>query len=244
MDQKYTYLLINFLTILFPLILSFDKKVGFYKKWKYIAPGLLITGVLYLIWDYIFTFKNVWSFNDDYILGIKLFGLPLEEMLFFITVPFACIFIYECLICYFKLNINEKVVKLISVFLLSVSFVLALLYADRLYSIINFLTLAIVLLYTLMKPIKLDMGKFYVAYAVSLLPFYIVNEILTSIPIVSYDNTQNMGFRVGTIPFEDHFYSMSLILLNLIFFEYFRNRNGKRIAWVHQISTCLTKRTR
>lgn len=230
MDKSYTYLLINFFTILFPLILSFDKKVGFYKKWKYIAPGLVFTGVLYLIWDSIFTFQNVWSFNDDYILGIKFFGLPLEEMLFFVTVPFACIFIYECLICYFQLNISKKLVRYISVFLLALSLILALLYADKLYSIINFLTLAIVLLYTLMKPIKLDMGKFYVAYAVSLIPFYIVNGILTAIPIVSYDNAQNMAFRIGTIPFEDHFYSMSLILLNLIFFEYFRNKDGKRVA--------------
>ena len=232
MDKNYTYLLINFLTILFPVILSFDKKVDFYRKWKFILPGLLITGVLYLIWDYIFTVKNVWSFNDDYILGIKLFGLPFEEMLFFVTVPFACIFIYECLVCYFKLNISAKLVKYVSLFLLLLSLVLALLFANRLYSIINFLTLAIVLLYTLMKPIKLHMGKFYVAYAVSLIPFYIVNGILTAIPIVSYNDAQNMGFRVGTIPFEDHFYSMSLILLNLIFFEYFRSKNadGKHVA--------------
>jgi lycopene cyclase domain-containing protein len=231
MDKNFTYLLINFLTILFPVILSFDKKVTFYKKWKFILPGLLITGVLYLVWDYIFTVKNVWSFNDDYILGIKFFGLPFEEMLFFVTVPFACIFIYECLICYFKLDISDKLVKYTSVFLLLLSLVLALLFADRLYSIINFLTLAIILLYTLTKPVKLNMGKFYVAYTVSLIPFYIVNGILTAIPIVSYNNAQNMGFRVGTIPFEDHFYSMSLILLNLIFFEYFRNKkNGKRTA--------------
>jgi len=228
MDNHYTYLLINIGTIFFPLLLSFDKKVAFYKKWKYILPGLLITGVLYLLWDYIFTVKSVWSFNNDYILNVKFFGLPLEEMLFFVTVPFACIFIYECLNCYFKLNISEKLVKYIGLFLVILSFVLALLFAGRLYSIINFLTLAFVLLYTLTKPVKLDMGKFYVAYAVSLIPFYIVNGILTAIPVVSYDDMQNMGFRVGTIPFEDHFYSMSLILLNLLFFEYFRSRDGKR----------------
>ncbi len=234
MDKTYTYLLINFFTILFPVLLSFDKKVAFYKKWKYIVPGLVLTGALYLIWDSIFTAKNVWSFNDDYILGIKLFGLPLEEMLFFVTVPFACIFIYECLIAYFKLEINPKLVRIITVFLLLLSFILALLFASRLYSIINFLTLGFVLLYTLTRPVALNMGKFYVAYAVSLLPFYIVNGILTSIPIVSYNDAQNMGFRVGTIPFEDHFYSMSLILLNLLFFEYFRtkSKNGKHIAWI------------
>lgn len=222
MDKSYSYLLINFLTILFPLILSFDKKVHFYKKWKFIFPGLVITGMLYLLWDYVFTVHEVWSFNADYILGIKLAGLPLEEILFFITVPFACIFIYECMISYFNMEIPEKIVKLISYFLIGVSTVLLFIFFDRVYSLINFSTLIVLLLYTIFTRTKLKMGKFYMAYAVSLIPFYIVNGLLTSIPIVMYNNSENMGFRIGTIPFEDHFYSMSLILMNLLFFEHFR----------------------
>jgi lycopene cyclase domain-containing protein len=159
-----------------------------------------------------------------YILGINFFNLPIEEILFFVTVPFACIFIYECINSYFNPKINPKISKAISYVLIASSAVLLFIYYDRLYSLINFSTLIIVLIFTLVKRIKLDMGKFYIAYLISLIPFYIVNGILTAIPIVLYNNTQNMGLRIGTIPFEDHFYSMSLILLNLIFFEHFRNR--------------------
>lgn len=230
MNQHYYYLFINIATVFFPIILSFDKKVHFYKKWKYILPGLILSGLLYLVWDYLFTIKNVWSFNPNYILGIKFFELPLEEILFFITVPFACIFIYECLISYLKINVSKLLSRNISIVLLAFSLVMLFLFSDKLYSLINFSTLAVILIYTLGKSTVLDMGKFYLAYLVSLLPFYVVNGILTAIPIVMYNNAENMNFRVGTIPFEDHFYSMSLILLNLLFFEYFRNRkstNGK-----------------
>lgn len=228
MDKHYTYLLINVLTVFFPIILSFDRKVRFFKKWKFILPGLILSGLLYLFWDYLFTINQVWSFNPDYILGIKFFDLPLEEIFFFFTVPFACIFIYECLNCYFKLNIPVPISRSISYLLILICLILAIIYNSRLYSLINFSTLVIILIFTLIKNIKLDMGKFYISYLVSLIPFYIVNGILTAIPIVSYNNTENMGFRIGTIPFEDHFYSMSLILLNLVFFEYFRNgkKNG------------------
>ena len=224
MDTKYYYLFINVATIFFPIVLSFDKKVAFFSKWKFIFPGLLISGLLYLLWDYLFTVNQVWSFNQNYILGISFFELPLEEILFFITVPFACIFIYECLICYFSFKIPKRFYNAISILLITLCLILGVIYMDRLYSLINFTTLAVILIYTLLTTPKLDMGKFYIAYTVSLVPFYIVNGILTAVPIVMYNNAENMNFRVGTIPFEDHFYSMSLILLNLLFFEYFRNR--------------------
>ncbi|MEO5912518.1 MAG: lycopene cyclase domain-containing protein [Pelobium sp.] len=224
MDKHYSYLLINFFTVFFPIVLSFDKKVNFYKKWKFILPGLILSGILYLVWDYIFTLNEVWSFNGDYITGIKLFELPIEEILFFITVPFACIFIYECLISYFSISIPKKISRYISYFLLAFCLVMLVLNHDKLYSLINFSTLVVILAYTLWQNHKLDMGKFYIAYLVSLIPFYIVNGILTAIPIVSYNNAENIGFRVGTIPFEDHFYSMSLFLLNLLLFEYFRSK--------------------
>jgi len=224
MDKNYSYLLINFLTILFPLLLSFDKKVAFFTKWKFMIPGLLITGLLYLLWDYLFTINAVWSFNQNYILGLKFAELPLEEILFFITVPFACMFIYECLRSYFPLKLDLRISKIITYVLLALSLILLALYYDRLYSLINFSTLIILLIYTLAKKTYLQMGKFYIAYAVTLIPFYIVNGLLTSIPIVMYNDAENMGFRVATIPFEDHFYSMSLLLMNLLFFEYYRNK--------------------
>ena len=72
------------------------------------------------------------------------------------------------------------------------------------------------------------LGRFYLAYLISLIPFYGVNGLLTSIPVVLYNNDQNLGIRVGTIPFEDHFYSMALLLMNVGFFEYFKNR--KKLA--------------
>lgn len=124
--MKASYLLINFLTILFPLILSFDKRVRFYEKWKYIFPGLFITGLLFLIWDYLFTVYEVWSFNPAYIMGLYILDLPLEEILFFITVPFACIFIYECLNYYLKTDLLKPVSKYISWFLIGLSCVLLL----------------------------------------------------------------------------------------------------------------------
>jgi lycopene cyclase domain-containing protein len=225
---KSTYLIINLLTIFFPVVLSFDKRVAFYKSWKFIWPGMVITGVLFLFWDVLFTIYGVWSFNEQYIIGIKFIGLPLEEILFFLTVPFACIFIYACLNYYVKWQPDKAVVRSISGLLALASVLILMDNFDRLYTAVTF-GLLIVLLLILLFAIKADwLGRFYMAYIVSLIPFYAVNGLLTSIPVVLYNNDQNLGIRVGTIPFEDHFYSMALLMMNVGFFEYFKNR--KKLA--------------
>jgi lycopene cyclase domain-containing protein len=222
--MKYSYLLINFLTILFPVLLSFDKRVQFYKNWKFIFPGLFLTGLLFLVWDYIFTIENVWSFNTDYVIGWYFLSLPVEEILFFITVPFACIFIYECLNYYIPRDILKSAAKYISIILICLSAIVLFFYYDRVYTLITFGLLASVIVYAQFFIKSKILGRFYLAYCVSLIPFFIVNGILTSIPIVMYNDKQNINLRIGTIPFEDLFYSMSLLLINILFFEYFRNR--------------------
>lgn len=226
MDKQYTYLLINFFTLLFPIVLSFDKRVMFFKSWKFIVPGLLITGLIFLAWDYIFTLYNVWSFNSDYVIGVYFLNLPIEEILFFITVPFACLFIYECLNYYVKQDLLADLTTFISFFWLAISISMLLLYYDRVYCLITFgLLLFLSVLVLIRRPYWLS--RFYLAYFVSLIPFYMVNGILTGIPIIMYNKAEIMGFRVGTIPFEDHFYSLSMLLINMFFFEYFKKPNRK-----------------
>jgi lycopene cyclase domain-containing protein len=92
------------------------------------------------------------------------------------------------------------------------------------YTLITFGLLAVVLIFAEFIIKSSILSRFYLAYLVSLIPFYIVNGILTSIPIVMYNDAENMAFRVGTIPLEDHFYSMSMLLINILLFEYFRNK--------------------
>lgn len=222
--MKYAYLLINFLTVVFPVLLSFDKRVAFHKSWKHIWPGMAITGLVFLFWDVLFTLKGVWFFNDNYIVGIRFWGLPLEEILFFLTVPFSCIFIYACLNYYVKWSMSHDIAKWLSNLMIVLSIVMFTTYTNRLYTTVTF-GLLFVLIIAAQYGFKWGwLPRFFMAYIVSLLPFYIVNGILTSVPIVLYNNAENIGKRVGTIPFEDHFYSLALLLMNVAFFEYFKNK--------------------
>lgn len=185
---------------------------------------MALTGMVFLFWDVLFTVKGVWWFNTDRIIGINFFGLPLEEILFFLTVPFACIFIYACLNFYVKWEPNIRLTRILSNLILILSGVMLILYHDRIYTAVTFGLLFVLIVYLQFIKKAAWLGKFFLTYLVSLIPFYVVNGLLTSIPVVLYNDAENIGLRCSTIPFEDHFYSMALLLMNIGFFEYFKNR--------------------
>lgn len=101
--MKLTYLLVDFFTILVPLLFSFHPKIKFYKTWKAFFTGALLVVTIFMIWDTIFTSLGVWNFNPRYISGIYFINLPIEEILFFICIPFSSVFTYYCLDKFYNL---------------------------------------------------------------------------------------------------------------------------------------------
>ncbi len=216
--EKYYYLLIDFFTILFPLLYSFDKRANYYQWWPRLFPALLFGGIPFLIWDHYFTINAIWSFNDKYITGIKLFNLPIEEILFFLVVPYACIFIYACMKYYFPKAENFKSSKIVWLILAIFSAGMVAFYYEQIYTLVTFSLLVLIAAYFYLNPKKWH-GYFILAYLFSLIPFFIVNGLLTAIPIVQYNDLENTGFRWGTIPFEDSFYGLALLMLIMIVLE-------------------------
>lgn len=222
--MEYLYLGLNLATIAYPIAQSFEHRLEYYKNWKYIFPAIIITGAIFIIWDIWFTEMGVWWFSKTYTTGIYIGILPLEEWLFFLTVPFACIFIYEVMNYFVKKDIFGKIAPATAIILSIILAIIAIIYNDRIYTFITFSSLSIYLfiLGVFIKPKWL--GKFFLAYLVTLIPFLGVNGVLTYMPVVSYDNTENLAVRLFTIPIEDTMYSMLLLLLNINLYEFFKKK--------------------
>ncbi|MBP6432768.1 MAG: lycopene cyclase domain-containing protein [Ferruginibacter sp.] len=228
MNNHYTYFIILGLSIAGPLALSFDKKVAFYKKWKYLFPAMLLPALFYIVWDVFFTYKGVWSFNENYITGIILINLPIEEVLFFFVVPYCCVFVYECIRCYFPQWQNKKLANSIFWVLGILLLVTGIIFHQKYYTGYTFILCGCFILFIKLIQHKLksfDITSFLISYAIILIPFLIVNGFLTAIPVVLYNNAENLGLRIYTIPFEDTFYGMLLILMNVVIYERLVTRN-------------------
>lgn len=228
----YTYLLINIFSIIIPFVASFDKRLDFYKQWRFLIPAIFITLTFFIIWDIYFTHLGVWGFNDRYLTGIDIVNLPLEEWLFFIAIPYACVFTYDALNYLVKNDYFKDYAKFISWVLIVVLLTVGLLNLDRLYTSVTFIITAIFLLLHLYVFKSTYLGRFYFSYMIILIPFLIVNGILTGSfideQVVWYDNSLNMGIRIFTIPVEDSVYGLLLILMNITLLESFRNKYNKR----------------
>ena len=223
--MKGLYLLLDLLTPFFPLVLSFDSRVHYFSKWRSSLLATIIVAVPFIIWDVIFTEHGFWGFNPDYLVGFYLGNLPIEEVLFFLVVPFACTFIYECSKYYFR-SINFKSLDRILYFALPIyGLILTLLEPTGWYTLSVVVSSGIVLFLWLKAPNYKFIG---VSFLISLIPFLIVNGVLTggmtSEPIVWYSELQKVTPRIWTIPMEDVLYCFTLVSSVFLLTEFFEKK--------------------
>jgi lycopene cyclase domain-containing protein len=220
-------------TFVGPFLLSFDRKVHFYTYWRSLFPAITLVAVIFLIWDEYFTQNKVWGFNPDYLSGIYLGSLPLEEVSFFFVVPFACVFIYEVLRAYFPKADFRRVAKIFAFAFAFAGFLFGILNMENWYTasaciIAALLTLGI---YYLQKVAWYS--SFAFTYLVAMIPFLIVNGILTGAvtpePVVWYSEAHIMGPRIITIPVEDLFYNYDMLIGVVWIYERLNSYFGLRV---------------
>jgi lycopene cyclase domain-containing protein len=224
--MNYLYTLLLVFTIAYPLLKSFEDKIQFYKKFPSLFPSIIISAIVFIAWDMWFVGIGIWKFNPEYILGFYVYNLPLEECLFFFIIPFSCAFIYEVMNYFVKKDIFKNHYYFTLAFIL-LCLTIAALYHNRAYTLVVFLSLAIIFSVQLFVLKSNYLGKFYLSWLVTVIPFLIVDGIVTGAPIVIYDDVQNMGIRIGSIPLEDLFYWMVHFILIISIYESLQKRKNQ-----------------
>lgn len=226
------YLWIDLLSISVPFLVSFHPRIRLYRRWKALFLALVITMVPFIIWDIYFTVQGYWGFNEVYLSGISLLHLPIEEWLFFICIPYACVFTHLSILeINPNLSLSDKARKMITILLFTLFALVLVFNVERAYTAVDMI-FAIVTLALVTKFNPKLLNSFYLTFLFMLIPFFIVNGILTGTGIegniVWYNDAENLGIRLGTIPVEDSAYAFSMILLNLWLFFRFTSDNGSK----------------
>jgi len=227
----YVYLALEIFAILVPLIYSYDRKLQFYVKIKSVAVSLVIVGSFYILADILFAKYGIWGFNPKYHSSIVLFKLPLEEWLFFIVIPYASLFLHDTLVYLFpNVQLSNWQTKVVSAVVVMILGAVVFFNTDKAYTAIyGSVTIFAIFLASIGSSQLLN--RFYLTFIVILVPFFLVNSVLTGsfIPeeVVWYNNSENLGLRIFTVPVEDISYAFSLILFNLLLINKLEGRFSK-----------------
>lgn len=93
---KFGYVAMLVFTLIGSIWLEVALKVRVVKRFKRVILSILPTALVFLIWDAYAIHSGHWYFDATQILGIfGPFGIPLEELIFFIVVPLAAILTIE-----------------------------------------------------------------------------------------------------------------------------------------------------
>ncbi|AKV74120.1 MULTISPECIES: lycopene cyclase domain-containing protein [Metallosphaera] len=185
-----------------------------------LLKSILVVAPLYLFWDFLATYRDSWVFNPSYVLGVYVYNLPVEEVLFFVVTPFATIMIYD-----FLRGRPDRRVKWgswMGVVVGVLSILSSPLFMAHSYTFVDLLYLGMGLILTwVMDKGMLESLNFWKFMGLSYVPFMVFDFFLTALPVVEYGSGSILGVRVITIPVEDFMYSFSMLTLYTLFYRHF-----------------------
>lgn len=221
-QMRWEYFLFNLLIVAGPIIGGFFYKKRSLPSWSAMLMVVLAVAFPFWIWDHLVT-DIFWSFNQKYILGLTLGNLPLEEVLFFLTVPSACLFLW--------VNIKKMIKGEVGLKLFDILMGLLLLWAlywienFAWYSVIVFLILPVGY-YGLRNNDLLKQKSFWVMMILALFLTGIFNGYLTARPVVTYESKYKSNINIGTVPLEDFAYGLILVGANVALYEKWNKRRN------------------
>lgn len=217
--MKSEYLIFNILIIIGPLCLSFEKNIFYFKKWKTTFQAIIIPLILFVVWDALVTGRH-WWFNEKYTLGVRIINLPIEEWLFFITIPFSSLFVWEVLAFHLKNKRIDRLDWLNKALLLFIPIGMIIFGGSKEYTGLVLIAIGFAgFLDKILKTNIFQQTRIYQFLIIIIGLILLFNGYLTWRPVVLYDEGFQLGIRILTIPVEDFFYGVSYLLLCTIFYE-------------------------
>ena len=220
--MKFEYLLFNLIVTAGPVVSQLNHQIKHISQWrlKLLTNGIVM--IPYITWDVLVTGTH-WQFNKAYTLDFRLLGLPIEEWLFFLTVPFGCLLVWETLPDA-KLSRQLRSLRHVRTVLYAALPVGVWVFSTgKQYTGLVLCCFGIVgLADTFLGTNLLLQSKTYVYLAIVSGLILVFNGYLTARPVVLYGEIYQMGYRILTIPVEDFGYGFTLMLFNAMLYEKLR----------------------
>ena len=95
MFGRASYLVLMAACVVVTLPLELVLKAGVYRRPRRWLAALVPVFVVFNLWDWVAIRRGHWTYSPRYTTGIRLIGLPLEELVFFLVVPTCALLTYQ-----------------------------------------------------------------------------------------------------------------------------------------------------
>ena len=95
MFGRASYLVLMAACVALTLPLELVLKAGVYRRPRRWLAALAPVFVVFNLWDWVAIRRGHWTYSPRYTSGIRLLGLPLEELVFFLVVPTCALLTYQ-----------------------------------------------------------------------------------------------------------------------------------------------------
>ncbi|HEY6736388.1 MAG TPA: lycopene cyclase domain-containing protein [Candidatus Saccharimonadia bacterium] len=178
------------------------------QHWRRSLAVVGLVGLAFAAWDVTVTRLGHWSFNDAYVTGWHLAGLPVEEVSFFVAIPLVCLAVWEACVRAGRFATHGWYYSLALPVVSAVALVTT--FPHRGYSLAAGGAALGVAVWVYAGRRWLPAGPWLAYQLVMFGIFLVANSVLTGLPVVVYNPHTFSGLRLGTIPVEDCLYNFAL----------------------------------
>jgi len=219
-----SFLFIDILILLAPILVSFFIKMQFYRKWKFAIIGIGFASLLFVIWDMFFTRLGVWTYNPEQNVGLYVYNLPFEDVLFYLVIAYTSLYIYECLRVFFPEIVHPKLGKLFGWLIVTICSITLFNHYDQIFTSVT----ALLLIVTYLNHLWVTRGDYlwhlFLAWIITTIPMMLIYGFLTGIPILIFENEYILGYRLGPIPIELFFQNLLFLTWMIWIYERYKQR--------------------
>lgn len=92
---QYEYLILMAACVAITLPLEFLLRARVYRRLPLMLPSVGVVLLVFGIWDVFGIARGHWTYNPEFITGIHLGIMPLEELVFFVVISLCALLSYE-----------------------------------------------------------------------------------------------------------------------------------------------------
>lgn len=218
------YLILDVAIFALPLAFSFGRRVAFWRRWPSVIASTLVVEITMVLWRALSLHRGDFVFSPGSTLSTPVFGLPLDDVLFFVASAYATIFLYEVV----RAFVPEKGVTMTpwKAVALGTAFLVAGLVLYRFPYMLTVLVLcgAYFLIAAAIAPHLLASSWYWIAFGIAYVVMLIAQGIIGGLSAITFDAADVLGIHVAFVPLETFFFCIIPVGLALLAHILLRSR--------------------